>query len=132
MVSPVGKIRIPINESADDRSQIEEYLRAYHGEGIQHIALGTDDIHGAVETLRARGIAFMEPPPDAYYEAVDRRLPHHGEDLDRLRRNGILIDGAPTAGGGTLLQIFPATSTDERRVGTECVCPGRSRWSPYN
>src|SRR3546814_10603407 len=61
MVSPCGKIRIPINESADDRSQIEEYLRAYHGEGIQHIALGTDDIHGAVETLRARGIAFMEP-----------------------------------------------------------------------
>src|SRR3546814_19527474 len=51
----------------------------------------------------------MEPPPDAYYEAVDRRLPHHGEDLDRLRRNGILIDGAPTEGGGTLLQIFTAT-----------------------
>ena len=71
MTSPCGKIRIPINESADDRSQIEEYLAAYHGEGIQHIALDTEDIHGTVEALRARGIAFMDAPPDSYYEAVD-------------------------------------------------------------
>src|SRR3546814_7040419 len=78
MVSPCGKIRIPINESADDRSQIEEYLRAYHGEGIQHIALGTDDIHGAVETLRARGIAFMDPPPD--------RSEAHKSELQSLMR----------------------------------------------
>lgn len=109
MISPCGKIRIPINESADDRSQIEEYLAAYHGEGIQHIALDTEDIHGTVEALRARGIAFMDAPPDSYYEAVDARLPEHGEDLARLQRNGILIDGSPELGGGHLLQIFTQT-----------------------
>ncbi len=109
MTSPCGKIRIPINESADDKSQIAEYLEAYNGEGIQHIALGTDDIHATVEMLRERGIAFMDPPPDDYYAAVDHRLPDHGEDLDRLQRNAILIDGAPTPDGGRLLQIFTRT-----------------------
>jgi len=109
MTSPCGRIRIPINESADERSQIEEYLAAYHGEGIQHIALATDDIHATVEALAARGISFMDPPPDAYYQAVDTRLPGHGEDLDRLRRNAILIDGAPGPDGGRLLQIFTRT-----------------------
>ncbi len=109
MVSPCGKIRIPINESSDDRSQIEEYLRAYRGEGIQHVALGTDDIVATVEALKDRGIPFMAPPPDTYYEAVDARVPGHGEPLAELRRNGILIDGAPTEGGGRLLQIFTET-----------------------
>ncbi|MGF1624844.1 MAG: 4-hydroxyphenylpyruvate dioxygenase [Alphaproteobacteria bacterium] len=109
MTSPCGKIRIPINESADDKSQIEEYLRAYKGEGIQHIALGTADIYATVEALRDMGVAFMDAPPDAYYEMLDERLPGHGEDLDRLRRNGILVDGAPTEGGGLLLQIFTST-----------------------
>ncbi len=109
MTSPCGKIRIPINESRDDRSQIEEYLAAYRGEGIQHIALATDDIVATVEALKARGVAFLDPPPDAYYEAVDARLPGHGEDLARLKRNGILIDGAPTKEGGRLLQIFTRT-----------------------
>ncbi len=109
MTSPCGKIRIPINESADDKSQIAEYLAAYNGEGIQHIALGTDDIHATVEMLRDRGIAFMDPPPDDYYAAIDRRLPDHGEDLERLQRNAILIDGAPTPDGGRLLQIFTRT-----------------------
>ncbi|RMD62155.1 MAG: 4-hydroxyphenylpyruvate dioxygenase [Alphaproteobacteria bacterium] len=109
MTSPCGRIRIPINESADDKSQIAEYLYAYRGEGIQHIALSTDDIYATVEALKARGLDFMDPPPAAYYEAVDRRLPGHGEDLERLRRNGILIDGAPTQGGGILLQIFTRT-----------------------
>ena len=107
MTSPCGRIRIPINESADDKSQIAEYLDAYRGEGIQHIALGTDDIYATVETLRARGLAFMPPPPDSYYEAIDQRLPGHGEDIERLRELGILIDGAP--GGGILLQIFTGT-----------------------
>ena len=106
MTSPCGMIRIPINESTDDRSQIEEYLEAYHGEGIQHIALGTDDIHAAVEALKRRGVPLMEPPPDGYYEALDARLPGHGEDMARLKRNGILMDGAPTPNGGLLLQIF--------------------------
>ena len=107
MTSTCGKIRIPINESADDKSQIAEYLDAYRGEGIQHIALGTEDIYASVEALRARGVAFMDPPPEQYYRLVDERLPDHGEDLDRLRENGILIDGSP--GGGILLQIFTET-----------------------
>src|SRR6266581_3632231 len=74
MTSPDGKIRIPINESSDDKSQIEEYLNAYHGEGIQHIALGTSDIYQSVETLRDRDVTFMAVP-ETYYEAVDARLP---------------------------------------------------------
>jgi len=109
MTSPCGKIRIPVNESTDDKSQIAEYLAAYKGEGIQHIALGTDDIYGAVEALKARGIALMPPPPDDYYTAIDGRLPGHGEDVERMRRGGILIDGAPVEGGGILLQIFTQT-----------------------
>jgi 4-hydroxyphenylpyruvate dioxygenase len=109
MTSPCGKIRIPINESADDRSQIEEYLAAYHGEGIQHIALGTDDICATVEALRGRGVTFMDPPPDDYYEAVEERLPDHGEDLKQLQRLGILIDGTSGPDGGRLLQIFTRT-----------------------
>ncbi len=109
MTSPCGKIRIPINESADDKSQIAEYLAAYKGEGIQHIGLGTADIYGAVEALKARGIALMPPPPDDYYAAIDERLPGHGEDIERMRRSGILIDGAPVDGAGILLQIFTQT-----------------------
>ncbi len=109
MTSPDGKIRIPINESADDKSQIEEYLKAYKGEGIQHIALGTDDIFATVEALRQKGVVFMDPPPDTYYEMVEQRVPGHGEDLERLKRNAILIDGAPTPDGGRLLQIFTST-----------------------
>ncbi len=109
MTSPCGKIRIPINESADDKSQIEEFLADYKGEGIQHIALGSDDIYGTVEALAARGVSFMPPPPESYYKAVDTRLPGHGEDLERLKANSILIDGAPTEDGGLLLQIFTKT-----------------------
>jgi len=108
MTSPDGRIRIPINESADDKSQIAEYLEAYHGEGIQHIALATADIYASVEALQRRAISFMSVP-DAYYEAVDARVPGHGEDLTRLRRDRILIDGAPAAGQGLLLQIFTET-----------------------
>jgi 4-hydroxyphenylpyruvate dioxygenase len=109
MTSPCGKIRIPINESRDDKSQIEEYLEAYRGEGIQHIALAANDIFATVEALKGRGIAFLDPPPEAYYEAVERRLPGHGEDLARMKRDAILIDGAPTKEGGRLLQIFTQT-----------------------
>lgn len=113
MTSPCGKIRIPINESSDDKSQIHEYLEQYKGEGIQHIALGTNDIYGTVEDLRARGISFMNVP-DTYYGRVDKRLPDHGEDLVRLQKNRILIDGAPDSApgkndGGLLLQIFTNT-----------------------
>jgi 4-hydroxyphenylpyruvate dioxygenase len=105
MTSPCGKIRIPINESQDPKSQIEEYLHQYRGEGIQHIALGTSDIFKTVEVLRSRGVTFQDTP-DSYYEGVDARVPGHGEDLQALRSHRILVDGAPTQGQGTLLQIF--------------------------
>ena len=107
MTSPCGKIRIPINESADDKSQIQEYLIDYRGEGIQHVALGTEDIHGTVEALRGRGVSFQDTP-DTYYEQLPTRLPGHGEDELRLARNRILIDGAP-ADDEMLLQIFTRT-----------------------
>jgi 4-hydroxyphenylpyruvate dioxygenase len=105
MTSPDGKIRIPLNESRDDHSQIEEFLRDYHGEGIQHIALGADDIFAAVETMREAGVKFQDTP-ETYYEQLEGRVPGHGENLQRLRADRILVDGAPTAGQGLLLQIF--------------------------
>ncbi len=105
MTSPCGKIRIPINESQDDKSQIEEYLEKYNGEGIQHIALGTDDIYSTVEDLQDRGVAFLSTP-DTYYEKTDARIPGHGEDLERMRKLAILVDGAPSKDEGILLQIF--------------------------
>lgn len=117
ITSPCGKIRIPINESVDDKSQIEEYLKDYKGEGIQHIACGCRDIYRSVERLRANGLPFMPSPPATYYEKVDARVPGHGEDVERLKKDGILIDGegAVKVGerGGTmtrvLLQIFSGT-----------------------
>src|SRR5712671_2857165 len=81
MTSPCGKIRIPINESSDDRSQIAEYLAAYHGEGIQHIALHTADIYRTVDALRSNGVDLLDSP-DTYYELLDKRLPGHGEPLE--------------------------------------------------
>ena len=93
MTSPDGNIRIPINESSDDKSQIEEYLHAYKGEGIQHIALAANDIYQSVEALRQNGVAFQETP-DTYYERLDNRIQGHGEDVPRLRRDRILMDGA--------------------------------------
>ncbi len=106
LVSPCGRIRIPINEPADPKSQVQEYLSAYHGEGIQHIALATEDIYATVEALRRNGVRFMDVP-DSYYEAVEARIPGHGQDLDRLRENRILIDGSGP--GSLLLQIFTET-----------------------
>jgi len=103
MTSPCGKIRIPINESQDDKSQIEEYLREYRGEGIQHIALATDDIYATVDRLRQNGIDFQDSP-DTYYEGVDARVHGHRESLEELQRRRILIDGSDE--DGILLQIF--------------------------
>jgi len=118
MTSPCGKIRIPINESSDDKSQIAEYLDLYRGEGIQHIALGTDDIYVAVETMKASGVEFQDTI-DTYYDLVERRLPNHGESLSELKRLKILVDGSTTektskrSSSGTtpelLLQIFTQT-----------------------
>lgn len=113
MTSPCGKIRIPINESVDDKSQIEEFLRQYKGEGIQHIALGAENIYRAVDLMQQYGMTFLDTP-DTYYEKVDTRLPGHGEPLQSLRNLRILIDGAPDSApgkgdGGLLLQIFTKT-----------------------
>lgn len=105
MTSPCGKIRIPINESSDDKSQIAEYIEEYKGEGIQHIALGTDDIYQSVDILKDRGVAFQDTP-DTYYEQLDTRVEGHGEDTGALKERRILLDGAPTDGQGILLQIF--------------------------
>ncbi len=107
MTSPCGRIRIPINESSDDKSQIQEYLVAYRGEGIQHVALGTRDIFATVEALRSRDVVFQDTP-DAYFDLLATRLPGHHEDTERLRKNRILLDGAP-AKDEMLLQIFTST-----------------------
>jgi 4-hydroxyphenylpyruvate dioxygenase len=104
MTSPCGNIRIPINEEGtEQKGQIQEYLDLYHGEGIQHIAMSTDDIYATVEALRAGGVTFLDTP-QTYYELLDRRIPDHREQTARLSKNRILLDGAP--GGGLLLQIF--------------------------
>jgi len=113
---PCGKIRIPLNESTDDHSQIESYLKHYKGEGIQHIAVGTDALYDAADQLAERGLAFMPGPPDTYYERSVERVSGHQEPLERLQRHGILIDGEGVidqANGPRmtkiLLQIFSKT-----------------------
>ncbi len=98
-------IAVPINEDKSDNGQIAEYLKEYNGEGVQHIALLTDDIYNSVERLRENGIKFLDVP-DTYYEMLDKRIPNHGEDLERLKENNILIDGEE---GSILLQIFTKT-----------------------
>jgi 4-hydroxyphenylpyruvate dioxygenase len=105
MTAPDDKIRIPLNESQDEHSQIEEFLREYKGEGIQHIALATDDIFATVDALRANGVRFQDSP-ETYYDMIDQRLPGHGHSIDEMRRRRILIDGSPETGEGLLLQIF--------------------------
>ncbi len=105
MTAPDGIVRIPLNESSDEKSQINEYLRDYKGEGIQHIALFTDDIYSTVERMREAGIAFLDTP-DTYFDVIDQRVPGHGEDVPRLARNKILIDADPETHERKLLQIF--------------------------
>ena len=111
MTAPDGRIRIPLNEeSSQGVGQIEEFLMAYNGEGIQHIALETDDLLASWDKLKARGMPFMTAPPGAYYEMLEERLPGHGEPVDELQARGILLDG--TTGDGQprlLLQIFSET-----------------------
>jgi 4-hydroxyphenylpyruvate dioxygenase len=103
MTSPCGKLRIPINEEGTERAgQIQEYLTAYRGEGIQHIAMGSDELYGTVDALRGAGVKLLDTI-DTYYELVDRRIPGHGESVEELKRRKILIDGQA---GDLLLQIF--------------------------
>ena len=112
LTSPCGRIRIPINEDRGDKGQIVEYLKRYNGEGIQHIAVGTEDIYSATDEIAARGLKFMPAPPRAYYEMSHERVVGHEEPLDRMMKHGILIDGEGVVDGGEtriLLQIFSKT-----------------------
>ncbi|MEO6366005.1 MAG: 4-hydroxyphenylpyruvate dioxygenase [Luteimonas sp.] len=105
MTAPDGIVRIPLNESSDPKSQINEYLDTYKGEGIQHIACFTDDIYATVEAMREQGIEFLDTP-DTYFDVIDARVPNHGEDVPRLARNKILIDADAETKERKLLQIF--------------------------
>ena len=111
MTAPDGKIRIPLNEEASKTTgQIEEFLMKFNGEGIQHIALLSDDLLASVDSLRNAGVSLMTAPPSTYYEMLEERLPNHGEDVSALQARGILLDGT-TEGGKQrlLLQIFSQT-----------------------
>ena len=111
MTAPDGKIRIPLNEEGKaGGGQIEEYLRAYNGEGIQHIAFSCDDLPACWDRLKALGTPFAPPPPKAYYDMLEERLPGHGEPVDELQARGILLDGSTEDGDPRLLlQIFSQT-----------------------
>ncbi|MFZ1469250.1 MAG: 4-hydroxyphenylpyruvate dioxygenase [Paracoccaceae bacterium] len=112
LTSACGRIRIPINEDRGETGQIVEYLNRYNGEGIQHIAVGCDDIYSATDAIAARGLRFMPAPPASYYSLSQSRVQGHTEPLDRMARHGILIDGEGVVDGGqtrVLLQIFSKT-----------------------
>ena len=111
MTAPDGKIRIPLNEEGKaGGGQIEEYLRAYNGEGIQHIAFSCDDLPACWDRLKALGTPFAPPPPKAYYDMLEERLPGHGEPVEELQSRGILLDGSTQDGDPRLLlQIFSQT-----------------------
>ena len=111
MTAPDGKIRIPLNEEGKaGGGQIDEFLRQYNGEGIQHVAFLCDDLIASWDKLKSYGTPFMTPPPDTYYEMLDERLPGHGEPVDDLRARGILLDGSTEDGDPRLLlQIFSET-----------------------
>jgi 4-hydroxyphenylpyruvate dioxygenase len=103
MTSPCGKIRIPINEEGTETpGQIQEYLDRYHGEGIQHVALGSTDLFRTVDALRAKGVTLLDTV-DTYFELIDQRIPGHGESVAELQKRKILVDGKA---GALLLQIF--------------------------
>ncbi|MCP5122624.1 MAG: 4-hydroxyphenylpyruvate dioxygenase [Pseudomonadales bacterium] len=109
MTAPDGKIRIPLNEESTGGGQIEEYLMAYNGEGIQHIAFACDDILACWDKLKAAGMVFMPKPPATYYQMLEERLPGHGEPVEELAARGILLDGSTDGERPRLLlQIFSA------------------------
>jgi 4-hydroxyphenylpyruvate dioxygenase len=111
MTAPDGLIRIPLNEeSGKTGGQIEEFLMQFNGEGIQHIALLTDDLLASVDALQMAGIPLMTAPNDVYYEMLQERMPGHGEPTPELQARGILLDGSTTNGEKRLLlQIFSET-----------------------
>jgi len=103
MTSPCGKIRIPINEEGNEKAgQIQEYLDKYHGEGIQHIAMGSGDLMTTVDQMRSKGVKLLDTI-DTYYELIDKRIPGHGENVAELHKRKVLVDGKK---GALLLQIF--------------------------
>ena len=113
LTSPDGKIRIPINEDAGDAGQIEEYLQHLSRRGHPAHRLRRARHLPHRRALREAGLPFMPSPPETYFEKIDARLPEHGEDIARLKRNGILIDGEGVVDGGqtkVLLQIFSANA----------------------
>ncbi len=109
MTAPDGCISIPINESSDPKSQINEYIDEYNGEGVQHIALYTEDIYTTIEAMHKQQVKFLNTP-DTYYDVIDHRIPGHGEDVPRMRENSILIDAEPNDQSKQLLQIFTETN----------------------
>ena len=112
LTSPCGRIRIPINEDRGETGQIVAYLKKYKGEGIQHIAVGTNDIYAATDQIADKGIKFMPSPPDAYYNLSKSRVQDHDEPIEKMKKFGILIDGEGVVDGGEtriLLQIFSKT-----------------------
>ena len=103
MTSPCGKIRIPINEEGNEKAgQIQEYLDRYHGEGIQHIAMGSTNLYDTVDALELSGVKLLNTS-ETYYELLPKRIPNHGENVEALKQRNILVDGTP---GELLLQIF--------------------------
>ncbi len=112
LTSPCGRIRIPINEDRGETGQIVEYLKRYNGEGIQHIAVGTENIYAATDAIADNGIRFMPMPPESYYDLSYQRVTGHTEPKDQMMKHGILIDGEGVVDGGEtkiLLQIFSKT-----------------------
>ncbi len=112
LTSPCGKIRIPINEDRGETGQIVAYLKKYNGEGIQHIAVGSENIYDSTDEIASRGLTFMPGPPKSYYDMSFERVKDHEEPVDRMMKHGILIDGEGVLGGGEtriLLQIFSKT-----------------------
>ena len=119
-----GRIKFPINEPAEGikKSQIEEYLDFYEGPGVQHLAVATDDIVKTVAALKARGVEFLPPPPQAYYDDIPRRLGAHmdtmKEDLTKLQELSILVDADEE---GYLLQIFTKPLQDRPTLFFEII-----------
>lgn len=112
LTSPCGRIRIPINEDRGQTGQIVAYLKKYKGEGIQHIAVGSDNIYDSTDAIAEKGVKFMPGPPDTYYDLSKTRVVDHQEPIERMKKHGILIDGEGVVDGGEtriLLQIFSKT-----------------------
>ncbi|MEL7098686.1 MAG: 4-hydroxyphenylpyruvate dioxygenase [Pseudomonadota bacterium] len=112
LTSPCGRIRIPINEDRGETGQIVAYLKKYNGEGIQHIAVGSDGLYDSVDAIAENGVTFMPGPPETYYDLSKTRVTGHEEPIERMKKHGILIDGEGVVDGGEtkiLLQIFSKT-----------------------